>query len=295
MSQKYYFRFRGRVLGPMTAEKIGELVQRGQVTRMHEISTDGVQWQKAEEFVEFYPKKSKAAIEAKTSDTAITLVAAPVQPTPEWYAHIGSEHEGPVNEDTIRAWIAAGRVSAETLIWKNGLQEWTAAKTLQPQWFPGKKNKQQSSPDDRGADQGFDVTGIVRELQKRRSWIYVLSITGIVLSGLIVFFMVFVLVSQFAAPAETGGAALTAIFLTLFAFALTVLSLIAFVCLIQYANALSVLHFAPTEENFLRSLKKLSSFWLNAGICILAVLVTTLFVTLLVYASGMGLLHVLER
>ncbi len=42
----------------MSADKTRELVRRGQITRVHELSPDGIEWRKAEEFTEFYPKKA---------------------------------------------------------------------------------------------------------------------------------------------------------------------------------------------------------------------------------------------
>jgi hypothetical protein len=44
MDNQYYIRIRGRVLGPYDMEKLQALVRRGQLSRIHEISGDGVNW-----------------------------------------------------------------------------------------------------------------------------------------------------------------------------------------------------------------------------------------------------------
>ena len=53
-NDQYYVRFRGRTLGPLSTQKIHDLVRRGQVTRMHELSLDGAIWRRADEFPEFF-------------------------------------------------------------------------------------------------------------------------------------------------------------------------------------------------------------------------------------------------
>ncbi len=52
--ERLYIRFKGRVLGPLTGEKVAELVKRGQITKQHEISTDSTEWKKAEEYPDLF-------------------------------------------------------------------------------------------------------------------------------------------------------------------------------------------------------------------------------------------------
>lgn len=54
-SQTYYFRDRGKVLGPYDARKLRTLARRGRFRRHHEVSTDGKRWHNAAEFPDLFP------------------------------------------------------------------------------------------------------------------------------------------------------------------------------------------------------------------------------------------------
>lgn len=44
---------------------------------------------------------------------------------PQWYYGSPAGQTGPVGDDEIRALIASGAVAAETLVWRDGMQDWT--------------------------------------------------------------------------------------------------------------------------------------------------------------------------
>jgi general secretion pathway protein E len=54
MGDKYYIRLRGRKIGPLTTEKLQSLARRGRFGRHYEVSTDGVNWESAADFPEFF-------------------------------------------------------------------------------------------------------------------------------------------------------------------------------------------------------------------------------------------------
>ena len=51
---RLYIRVRGRVLGPYDQERLQQMVRRGQLSRMHEISTDGTHWVRAATYSELF-------------------------------------------------------------------------------------------------------------------------------------------------------------------------------------------------------------------------------------------------
>ena len=51
---QYYMRVRGRVQGPFDQEKLQNFSRRGQLSRMHEVSTDGINWARASNFPELF-------------------------------------------------------------------------------------------------------------------------------------------------------------------------------------------------------------------------------------------------
>ena len=50
-----YIRFKGRTLGPFSLERASEMKRRGQITRLHELSTDGMSWVKAVDVELLFP------------------------------------------------------------------------------------------------------------------------------------------------------------------------------------------------------------------------------------------------
>lgn len=44
---------------------------------------------------------------------------------PLWYYGSPAGQKGPVEEDELRAMIAAGQVGPETLLWRDGMKDWT--------------------------------------------------------------------------------------------------------------------------------------------------------------------------
>ena len=44
-----------------------------------------------------------------------------------WYTGIGGRQDGPYSDEQLRALIASGRVTADTLVWATGMENWTKA------------------------------------------------------------------------------------------------------------------------------------------------------------------------
>ena len=45
----------------------------------------------------------------------------------DWYYAANNEQKGPVNESELKANLASGKLPAETLVWKDGMENWTPA------------------------------------------------------------------------------------------------------------------------------------------------------------------------
>jgi uncharacterized membrane protein len=48
----------------------------------------------------------------------------------DWYYAANNEQKGPVNESELKADIAANKIPADTLVWKDGMDNWTPANQL---------------------------------------------------------------------------------------------------------------------------------------------------------------------
>lgn len=153
--ERVFIRFRGRTIGPLTPDKVKDMVRRGQVTRMHELSGDGLSWMKADEFGNFFPRavaSGSMAGDMAASASAVPPgggggydddgggVSAPVpneNATAQWYAHVNGEKQGPVSMDQMRLYSEAKILKKDSLVWKNGMDAWKPAAQMLPELFGG--------------------------------------------------------------------------------------------------------------------------------------------------------------
>lgn len=54
----------------------------------------------------------------------------PPLPQVQWYAGIDGNRVGPLTEDQLRQMVQQGQVTKETLLWKQGMENWAAAQTI---------------------------------------------------------------------------------------------------------------------------------------------------------------------
>lgn len=154
--EQYYVRFRGRTLGPFDPEKVKALVSRGQVTRMHEISCDGLSWSTADTFSEFFPgdmgastSGNRESSEPEPEPEAEQPLTGPVSPSNAegWYAHIDGRNEGPVSKSKLTEWIASGSLQRDSLVWRSEYENWQPAETVLGSLFPdGQTSPIQTGP-----------------------------------------------------------------------------------------------------------------------------------------------------
>ncbi len=121
---QYYVRNRGRIVGPLSLEKIQQLAKRGQVGRLHEISADGQNWLPAATRLEIFEPPVTSS-EAKTNSAADNA-ASPSAMT-EWFYLQDSSKQGPLAHEMLEGMFRDGRLDANTMIWTNGMSDWKLA------------------------------------------------------------------------------------------------------------------------------------------------------------------------
>jgi|GEM_PF-3224894 len=136
-NETYHIRIRGNVLGPFRRDKLLALIQRGQLTRVHEVSRDGGEWRPAGEFPELFPPQANSpasqpnATEAKLGTTASdggTPSPSSISTSPEsqivwFYEQDGREH-GPVLLPQLLELIRKGMLGPNNQVWKEGMPNW---------------------------------------------------------------------------------------------------------------------------------------------------------------------------
>jgi len=133
----YSVRIRGREHGPFSLAKIRELVRKGQVGRMHEVSTDGVSWLAASSYAELFGKEDAAAVAEVPSATRATASVASRGPnTPpqmvagEWYYSNGAGSEGPYGLAEIQRLASQGIINPADHVWDPSKSAWIEAASI---------------------------------------------------------------------------------------------------------------------------------------------------------------------
>jgi TM2 domain-containing membrane protein YozV len=142
MSDTYWVRYKGRSIGPYTLDRIRQMVRKGQVGRMHDVSTDGASWTPATSFPELFEPTSNALVPAAVTvepvavavveqPRAMVATAAPSDGPPAeaatWYCAVGGVQQGPMPRSQVLGMLRSGKLSASDLVFRSGMSDWTAA------------------------------------------------------------------------------------------------------------------------------------------------------------------------
>ena len=113
----FYLRFKGRITGPLDWKSLQNRLQQGSLSG-YEISTDGRTWKPVAEFFNM-PSNVNSPTEVG-----------------RWHyqQHDGSQC-GPLSLAVMQNLIEQGDIVRSTLIWENGLSDWTRAEFV-PEFTP---------------------------------------------------------------------------------------------------------------------------------------------------------------
>ena len=291
-NERFYVRFKGRVLGPLTREKTLELAKRGQITKQHELSPDGVAWRQAHEFPDFFASEravaNQTAVREKQNETS-----TPDAPKEEWYAHFDNSNQGPVDLMGMKNWIALGMVNRETMIWRPGMSEWQSAELIRAEWFESSNSKkpisQQPQTHSDSLNSGSGSHGdLSTTLVRMRVSVLFLAITGVVIGtvwtigSVASFFMV-------ATRDGSGPAKVMAVILSLALVATSIAWFTGSIFLLQFGNKLSALIYRSTTSDIERALQTLVRFWKFTATVVLVWLIIVTILGSIIYLLGLSI------
>ncbi len=152
MNREYYIRLRGTVRGPYPAERLRELAQRGQFSKIHQVSTDGTHWEAATDHPELLPpaksfKKRKVAAGNDDRDELLELedpVEVTTSEVPDggsssrasqddwpwrvrWYYAQAGRELGPVSFQDLKVMVWRGELRYNDYVWGEGTDDWIEA------------------------------------------------------------------------------------------------------------------------------------------------------------------------
>lgn len=134
---QYFIRARGKTMGPFSLERLRTMRSRGQLSRVHEISTDKQNWHSAANLDVLVAANGSGGVGATDEqEMSLKQESAPAQgesgpPAPAgskavWYYHVGGEMHGPVSLMELRGLVSSRQLTSDDLVWKDGLADWLA-------------------------------------------------------------------------------------------------------------------------------------------------------------------------
>lgn len=287
--ERLYIRFKGRVLGPLTGEKVLELIKRGQITKQHEISADSTEWKKAEEYPDLFRTETSSK---KQLDEIVPMGKdSRSDASPQgvlWYANLDGANEGPHPEARVREWAMDGKVHEDTLLWHAGMTDWQSAAVLRPQWFQRSTGRVASATKEnvQTEEQGESVAFTIAILRSH-GWVLFLAITALVIGT---FWAIGSIGSFFLIATRDGGgpAKAGAILGASLQVAFSVAWLFGAGLLLNYANRVSVLRYRNEASDRLAAMIALNKFWTYSGILVLIFLLAIGFLVVTLMAIGLS-------
>lgn len=194
----YYVKIRGRTIGPFTADRLKQMAQQGQLSRVNMISPDGHQWQRAGDLPQLFDNSggqrnfaaNSAALQVAAEPKVETKDPASQQARAEWHYAIGTDQHGPVTFGQLRGLIQNGSVGANDLVWKDGMADWEPILTVPelaasvPQRNYSARQRDRSMKK-KGDESVIDLAETRRVVRAGNSWVFFICIATYVLAGLV--------------------------------------------------------------------------------------------------------------
>ena len=151
MSDAYYLRSRGKVLGPFPLDRLQVMKSRGQLGRTHQVSLDRQTWSAAGTLTELFPEltgeNSFEPMDGQNDSTGsepsepagVSALPGNATPVTAWFYSVGDQQFGPTPATEIRQLFAAGELSPNDMVWREGMESWIAIRDV-PELRPRSAN-----------------------------------------------------------------------------------------------------------------------------------------------------------
>jgi hypothetical protein len=122
-----------------------------------------------------------------------------------WYVRApGGGQYGPAAADVMQSWLAEGRVSPDSLVWREGWRDWQQAAEVFPQLGAGRLDPELSAIAAGNAASATPGPGAHRRTSRSRSTAFNAAIITVLILAVIVLLVVFIWVLQ-GGPATDSG------------------------------------------------------------------------------------------
>lgn len=122
--ETYYVKIRGRVLGPFHTDRLIEMVSQGKLSRVHMLSTDNQNWQKASEYPDLFQSAGRTTSSAMKPEAQNAPTAPGLDSGDVWHYGINGQPQGPVSKSVIMSLFTSGQLTASDSLWREGMDDW---------------------------------------------------------------------------------------------------------------------------------------------------------------------------
>lgn len=271
-----YVRIRGRAHGPYSEAKLIDMVHRGQLSRVHMVSTDGQNWKKASDFPQLFDSarlavggslgqpagdhssgNSQGQAGRETPASASSGSGSPSNAS-EWYYSDGTASFGPFPLATIKKMCDSGELSRETLVWKPDFDGWKPAGEVIGLFSVGSRTTSSSS--EPAATDSSIAPALAEAIAASSPWVIFLAVSSLLYSATCFVLFVLQLVSGVAMQGING--AIQSLELLVHAGIFIVIG----VMLILYARSSGKLRYFSSIPNAVAAMKSLRSCWIFLSI-----------------------------
>ncbi|TWT35590.1 hypothetical protein KOR34_04830 [Posidoniimonas corsicana] len=259
MDEQLYVRIRGRVQGPFELDRLRNLVRRGQLSRIHEVSTDQATWTAAGDYPELFASSgagvtvSQDAGREEVAEASTSGGSPSTEVSATWYYSNGQSQQGPVTLPALKSMLQSGMVDSDELVWTEGMDQWVAANQVRELGSVTNAVSPNSSRQVRDRDPVSESTA--RTLAESRPWVLFISIFLYVTAAL---FIVGGILGLAVGPPELGVLRISAsISLLLYG----VVSFWAAQLLLNYTTRLGKFINSRSDAQLDSAFKGLKTFW----------------------------------
>jgi hypothetical protein len=285
VEEQLFVRVRGHVQGPYDIEKLRSLVRRGQLSRMHEVSSDGSIWKQAATFPELFqspsidPVQTETPTHGRSQENGQGVETAPTSVGGRWHFAQNGAQKGPVTFDELKSLVTSGNVDGSALVWTDGMKEWTPAHTIDGlSTNHGAADSNYASVKSGAVDR--DVT---RTLSESLPWsrfiasvMYIIGIPAVLLGAVAI-----VLGARWSRADTIAGGGFSVLYGIVFLWGGHLLY--------RYCSDIAGLLRDPSMRRLDESLRSLRRFWIFLSIILIVLLVNALVAAIWVISIGVSL------
>jgi len=277
VDDQFYVRIRGRVQGPFNEEKLRVLAKRGQLGRMHEVSTDGHDWKSASEFADLFvtsgvvseSQPNETAQGKSKSDSTGSINLEP-PPSKSWYYSRGDSQLGPVDIAAMKELVRSAQLRAEDAVWCEGMINWATVDSIPELTCLLDTHAPAEVDHERQTKQSAAIASdVVRTLGDSRPWVLFIAITGFVYSVALLALGLFLVI--LGARKDAFASIAYGMMCFLYAGVTTAGSLI----LSSYGGRIAKLTRQRDARRLGEALRTLGAFWTFVAMVLIVILVNT--------------------